>query len=266
MKMKRCMSGLILMALSTFFFWGCSEDSTFSSPEPGVGEIRMYLVDAPNTFETVNIVVTEVAVHQADEDSNGGWWVVNDSTATYDLIELTNGANAILADEQLPAGHYTQIRLYVGAGSNVVVDGVSYPLVIPSNSIKLNHQFDIEEGMLYELTLDFEAEESINQTGNGTYMLNPVIRVEANAISGTISGIVVPASAQALVWTVAGMDTISAWADTTSGEFMLMAVPEGTYDVTVTPYVTTYSDTTITDVMVTAQQNTDLGTIQLSSG
>jgi hypothetical protein len=229
----------------------------------------MYLVDAPNSYDEVNIVVTEVTVHQSGADSISGWWTVNDSTATYDLLELTNGANAILADEQLPAGHYTQIRLYIGEGSNVVVDGVTYPLTIPSGTqsgLKLNHPFEIEEDLLYELTLDFDAEESINQTGSGQYMLNPVIRVEANAVSGSISGIITPASAEALVWTIAGSDTISTWADTLSGDFMLMAVPEGVYDVTIIPNDTTYNDTTITDVVVIIQQNTDLGVITLSSG
>ncbi|HEX7345041.1 MAG TPA: DUF4382 domain-containing protein [bacterium] len=259
---------ILLTIVGALFISGCSEDSS-TSDGGGMGQIRMYVLDAPATYEAVNIVVTEVEVHQADADSESGWWVVNDSTATYDLLELTNGANAILADEQLPAGHYTQIRLHLGAGSNVVVDGIPYDLEIPSgmqSGLKLNHPFDIEAGVLYELTLDFDAEQSINQTGTGQYMMNPVIRVVANAISGTVSGIIDPPSAQARVWTIAGTDTISAWADTSSGGFMLMAVPEGEYDVIITPNVVTYNDTTITGVVVEAQQNTNLGTIHLTSG
>ncbi|RJP82262.1 MAG: DUF4382 domain-containing protein [Candidatus Zixiibacteriota bacterium] len=258
-----------LAALSMFALIGCTDSDSTSSGPAGTGEIRMYLVDSPSEYDAVNIVVTRVEVHIAEADSNSGWWVVNDSTATYDLLILANGANAVLGDTLLPAGHYTQIRLYIGDGSNVVVDGITYPLTIPSgqqSGLKLNHQFDIESNTLYELTLDFDAESSIQQTGNGGYMLSPVIRVIANIISGTISGMIDPASARPWVWTVAGLDTCSTYADAWSGYFKLMALPEGIYAVHVEPTDTTRQDTTISGVQVMAEQNTELGTIELIPG
>jgi len=268
MKVKYLLTAC-LAALSIIAFIGCSDSNSTSSGPTGTGEIRMYLVDSPSEYNAVNIVVTRVEVHMADADSNSGWWVVNDSTATYDLLTLANGANAILGDTLLPAGHYTQIRLYIGDGSNVVVDGITYPLTIPSgqqSGLKLNHQFEIEPNTLYELTLDFDAESSINQTGNGEYMLNPVIRVIANVVSGTISGTIDPAAAHPWIWTVAGLDTCSTYADALSGYFMLMALPEGTYAVHIEPTDATYQDTTISGVQVMAEQNTDLGTIVLIPG
>ena len=51
---------------------------------------------------------------------------------TRDLLELRNGVFAQLAVGNVPAGHYTQVRLHLGAGSNVVVDGVTHPLDVPS--------------------------------------------------------------------------------------------------------------------------------------
>ncbi len=258
-----------LTVLAMLTFYGCSDSDSTSPGTAGTGEIRMYLVDSPSKYDAVNIVVTRVEVHEADADSNSGWWVVNDSTATYDLLVLANGANAILGDTVLPASHYTQIRLYIADGGNVVVEGITYPLTIPSgvqSGLKLNHQFDIEPNTLYELTLDFDAESSIHQTGNGEYMLDPVIRVVANVVSGTISGTIDPASAQSYIWTVAGMDTISAYADTLSGYFMLMALPADIYSVHIEPADTTYQDTTITAVQVVAEQNTDLGIIVLLPG
>jgi len=255
--------------LSILAWSGCSDSDSTSPGTTGTGEIRMVLVDSPSEYNAVNIVVTRVEVHAANSDSNSGWWVVNDNTATYDLLTLTNGANAVLGDTLLPAGHYTQIRLYIGVGSNVVVDGITYPLTIPSgqqSGLKLNHQFEIVPNTLYELTLDFDAESSIHQTGNGEYMLNPVIRVIANVVSGTISGIIDPASARPFIWTVAGLDTISSYADTLSGYFMLMALPEGTFPVHIEPADPAYQDTTISAVQVIAEQNTDLGTIVLLPG
>jgi len=247
---------------------GCENDSSSEGTmsTEGTGQIRMYLTDDPAEYEEVNIVVTRVEVHLSGEGETGGWIVVSDSDAVYNLLELTNGANAILADDTLEAGHYTQIRLYLDEGSNVVVDGVTYDLTIPSgiqSGLKLNHPFDIEPETLYELTLDFDAEESIHQTGNGTYMMDPVIRVQANAISGSIAGEIDPAESLSSVWIVAVEDTITTYADSISGAFVLSVIPEGTYDVTVTPTQGSYQDTTITDVVVIAQEETNLGIITL---
>ena len=154
----------------------------------------------------------------------------------------------------------------IGTGSNVVVDGEVHPLDIPSGTqsgVKLNHQFDIEANVLYELTLDFDASRSIHVTGNDQYQLRPVIRVIANIVSGSISGIVSPASANAFVSTVAGLDTVTTYANVTSGGFTLMALPAGLYAVAIHSGNSAYADSTLTGVTVVAQQNTNIGTIAL---
>ena len=262
-----------LLSLATFlgfsavaiFILGCS-DST--SPETGQGQIKITMVDSPAEYDQVNIVVTRVEVHKAGADSTSGWFIINDDTATYDLLTLRNGASVVLGDTSLDAGRYTQIRLIIGTGSNIVVDGVTYPLEVPSGAqtgVKLNHSFNIGEGQLYELLLDFDAERSIILTGSGQYKLQPVIRLVPLLISGTISGIISPATVKTIVWTINGTDTISTVSDTTSGFFKLMALLTGNYDITFWPApYTNYKDTTITNVSVTAQQNTDLDTIILS--
>jgi hypothetical protein len=247
------------------FIFGCSDTT---SPETGQGQIKIIMVDAPAGYDQVNIVVTRVEVHKASADSNSGWYVINNNAATYDLLLLRNGASVVLGNSALDAGHYTQIRLIIGTGSNVVVDGVSYSLEIPSGEqtgIKLNHAFDIQEGLIYELMLDFDAERSIIFTGNGQYKLKPVLRLVPAVISGTISGKINPLSAAGYVYVISGTDTLSSTlAETTTGSFKLMALLQGTYNVSVFSGNAAYNDTTITNVVVVAKQNTDLGTINLS--
>ena len=102
------------------------------------------------------------------------------------------------------------------------------------------------------------------QTGNGQYRLQPVIRVAANAISGTISGTVLPGSAQSVVMTLVGEDTVSTFCSPLAGSFLLSAMPAGIYDLTIIPLDITYRDTIVVDVQVTALQSTNIGTIQLS--
>jgi hypothetical protein len=253
---------VILSVLAVGLFIGCSESST--EPETGSGTIKMYLVDAPAGYDAVNIVVDRVEVHVSNgAGKDSGWVVVNDQPQTYDLLKLTNGAHAVLGEATLPPNHYTQIRLFIGTGSNVIVDGVEEDLYIPSNSVKLTHAFWIEANTLYEMTLDFDAEKSVFKTEANRYTLQPTIRVIANVVSGTISGSVTPLDAAASVWLeTEDMEMIMAYPDTT-GYFKLMAVPEGTFDVYVTPENEAYQEVLRQNVVVSAKQNTDLGTIDL---
>ncbi|HEX9828593.1 MAG TPA: DUF4382 domain-containing protein [Bacteroidota bacterium] len=238
-----------------------------STGPPGDGQIRMHMVDTPADYDEVNITVTRVEVHMAGSDSASGWVVVNSTPATYDLLDLRNGASAVLGDASLSAGHYTQIRLILGAGCNVVVGGVTFNLIVASGTetgVKLNHQFEIVSGETYELTLDFDASRSIVLTGALQYTLKPTIRVQANQTSGSISGTVLPLDASVMVWTIAGSDTVST-APAEDGSFKLMALPEGSYDVRFEPENATYADTTISGVAVVKGQTTSIGTVTLST-
>lgn len=255
---------VIITIVSSLIAINCS-DST--SPETGQGHIRITMVDAPADYDQVNIDVIRVEIHKADPDSNSGWFVINDNAATYDLLTLRNGASVILGDNVLDVGHYTQIRLIIGSGSNIVVNGITYPLEIPGgeqSGIKLNHQFEIQPGLLYELLLDFDAERSIVLTGNGQYKLKPVIRLIPTVISGTITGKINPLNAAGLVYAISGTDTALTIAEPITGSFMLMALSEQTYRVEVFSANTAYNDTSISNVTVVAQQTTNLGTINLS--
>ena len=220
---------IIIMIASSVFIISCS-DST--SPETGQGQLKMTMVDAPAGYDEVNIVVTRVEVHKADADSASGWFVINNNAAAYDLLTLRNGASVILGENSLDAGHYTQIRLIIGTGSNVVINGITYPLVISSgeqSGLKLNHQFEIQSDLLYELLLDFDAERSIVMTGSGVYKLKPVIRLIPAVISGTISGKINPLSAAGYVYAISGSDTAGTIAEPITGSFIIMALPQQTY-------------------------------------
>ncbi len=254
----------LIPVLLLFLYTGCSEDNS-TNPPAGQGQLKISMVDSPALYDEVNIVVNRVEVHMADS-SEGNWMVINPVPHTYDLLELTNGASVVLGDTFLTAGHYTQIRLILGEGSNVVVNGVTFPLTIPSGmqtGVKLNHEFDIEPDNLYELLLDFNVDRSIHVNGNGEYMMNPVIRVMPMITSGRISGQVLPVDADAAVWTLAGSDTVTTYPDP-EGFFSLMVLPAGTYDVHVHPDNIAYTDTIITNVNVTAGNNTEIGVIDLN--
>jgi hypothetical protein len=266
--MKKFMS---FLALILTIIVGCSDNTTDptqgTQPLQGNGALKLYLVDAPSSFDSVVVFVKRVEVHKSGNDSTSGWYVINNDLRSFDLLELRNGASAVLGDSSLSSGNYTQIRLILADGSYVIDNSIKNDLTIPSGlqtGIKLNHEFTIEPNTLYELLLDFDVDKSIHVTGNGKYMMKPVIRVMPLIISGTISGQVLPLDAQATVFTTIGSDTVSTYPDV-DGYFKLMALPEGKYNVEIFPENLAYKDTVIENVNVLANQNTNIDTVQLST-
>jgi hypothetical protein len=263
--MKKNLSLFILTAL---VFVGCADNSTDPVTQTtleGKSNLKIYLVDSPSSLDSVIIFVNRVEVHKSSSDSTSGWYVVNNIARKFDLLELRNGASVVLGDSVLEPGYYTQIRLILDSGSYVVDNGIQHNLTIPSGfqtGIKLNHQFTLEPNNLYELILDFNVDKSIHVTGNGKYMMKPVIRVMPMIISGTISGQLIPTDAQATVFTTVGDDTVSTYPNA-DGFFKLMALPQGFYDVKIFPDTSLFRDTTITGISVSVNQNTDIGPVEL---
>ncbi len=242
---------------------GCSRSSGPSGPS-GQGSLRISMVDAPAAYSSVNIVVTEVSVHQANADASSGWVVLDNSSKTYDLLTLTNGSVAVIAEAPIDAGTYSQVRLKLGAGSYVVVNGVQFMLDVSSSSeCTLDHSFTLSANSTIGLTLDFNAAHSIQASGAVQFKLVPAIRVVSDDDEGSVSGTVTPSLAKPVISTVAGSDTISTVADSSTGTFKLMAVPAGTYSIKIHPTASVYADTVITGVQVTAQQDKSLGAINL---
>lgn len=269
--MRRILSVAFLATILLTFglMVGCSDNDSTSTGEPqdGQGQIKVFLIDAPGDYQAVNVEVVEVQVHRNDAaDSLSGWHTISVDTTMVNLLELTNGNSAILADGVLPAGHYEQIRLMLGENNTVVVDSVTHELEIPSShhtGLKLNHGFSIEDGTIYEVTLDFDADRSIHRTGNGRYMMRPVIRICVNGVSGSLTGMVEPIDARARILTTAGQDTVIAYADTLTGQFHFPMLVEGAYDLEFSATAGAYLDTVLTGVTVTAGLNTDIGTVTL---
>jgi hypothetical protein len=240
---------------------GCSKND---ETNPTVGRVNVMMTDAPAAYDQVNIVVTGISVHQQGADTTA-WETIRSDSVTVDLLTLRNGTIRAVGGANVPSGRYNQIRLLVGAGSTVVVDGTTHPLEIPSNVIRINGNFDVPPGGTIELTLDFDAARSIVNTGSGRYILKPVIRLVVNRSSttGSITGTLSPDSVAATIYARSGADTLQTATAALNGSFVLATLSPGVYSVTVHPD-TAYRDTTIANVTVTSQHTTSLGTIQLT--
>lgn len=146
----------------------------------GTGTLVLQITDAPGDLNITEALVTmsEVRVHYAGIDENGtlGEWItIVDEPQTFDLIALQN-VTELFGEANLSAGWYTQIRLHVDQAL-VTIDGEQYDLRIPSKKVKLIKPWKIEDNETLILTLDFDVQKSVHQTGNGKYVLRPTIKV-----------------------------------------------------------------------------------------
>jgi len=204
----------------------------------------LFLTDAPvDEADAVNLTVDEVAIRRAN---SGGEWVTLDvEPTTYNLLELQNNAMEALAEQDVPADTYTELRLVLAcdgdSGGEIVIEGESFPLKVPSgcqSGFKAKGEFTVGGDTPTVLILDFDLRKSIHQTGNGQYILQPVVRLIEQAAAGTISGEVEPVVARTVLYAfAAGEFTGDNFDDAVNstmpqeGAFTLAALPAGEYDV-----------------------------------
>ncbi len=150
--------------------------------------LSVSMTDSPfSDAKALLVTISEVSAHA----SGGGWFTVTSTARTCDLKRLTC-VQDILAAGQLPAGHYTQIRLTVSSAKiyfNAASAGASACAATPgagddgtlvtvsSGQLILNREFDLADGSTTSLLLDFAGDPSVVQTGNGAYRMTPVISI-----------------------------------------------------------------------------------------
>lgn len=135
------------------------------------------LTDAPGDYDQVNIDLLQVKIRYEDQEE---FVDVNTQWGTYDLLQLQNGVDTLIVSDTIPAGEISQIRLVLGPNSTVMIDSTLKDLKTPSaeqSGLKINVNRGIHANRLNEITLDFDACESVVERGNGEYNLKPVIRV-----------------------------------------------------------------------------------------
>lgn len=249
----RKVAGFLLLSI---FWMACSDDNQ-------TAKLEVRLTDAPGDYEEVNIDIQSVEINNGE--GNSGWTTLDVESGVYNILELTNGLDTLLASTELPAGRISQIRLILGDNNSVKVNGVIKPLSTPSaqqSGLKLNLQAELSEGITYTITLDFDAARSIVRRGNGSYSLKPVIRALEKATSGSIKGTVTPLEASPAVFAISGTDTVATAYTDEAGKFMLRSIPAGTYTVSFDPK-TGYVPQQKESVTVTLGTITDLGAVTI---
>lgn len=276
------LQSIFLAALMVFFAASC-DNGGFNGPKEGKAQFKVHLTDAPGNYDEVNIDIQGMRIHYAPNGSDtassdttmesGEWIDLPVEPTRVNLLDLTNGIDTLLASAELDPGHYSELRLMLGTDNDVVMDSTTYDLQVPSGQqsgykIKFNTELTAGEGL--NVMVDFDAARSVHQAGNsGKYMLRPVLKAfvsdEDETEVGSINGVIEPVEADATVYAIMDEDTSGSTQPNEDGAFLLQGLEMGTYDLSVSAANEQYNDTTVAGVNVEQGDETDVGTISLSS-
>ncbi len=246
-----------------FFLYILLIFSLASCSEQGDGSLTIRLIDSPGDFEKVVIDITTV-----EANLDGSWITLDATTGQVDLLELTGGAELVLADEQMPVGNLGQVRLILGENNFLVMDGTEFPLKTPSaqqSGLKINVNTTIEENTNHDILLDFDVARSVVSAGAKKFLLKPVIRVINNSDKGSVSGRVLPG--EEIVGVYAKTDNFAlatTYAGQNSADWKLAGLAPGIYTIEFDPGESSiYLPLLIENVEIISGENVDLGEVTL---
>jgi len=180
----------VMLGTLAYSVSACSDSP--SSPSGNSATFNLRLTDSPfSDARAVLVTFSEVTAHRTDSDWTTLPFAGAATSRTCDLKKL-EGAEDVLGTGALPAGSYTQVRLVVQsaklyfdnpAAGPACAPAITAPagamadLRIPSGEVKLNRGFTLAADKTTTMVIDFDGDKSIHQTGNGTYMMSPVIGI-----------------------------------------------------------------------------------------
>lgn len=289
---KRVVGALAGVAAVLVFFACNKSNSSNSNPNipKGQSQVSMYMMDGPINFYKVLVDIRQVAVEidtattqsSSDEDdqwddnycgyhrttSNKSviWDTLSITPGVYNLLDLRNGTDTLLASGLYPTGKILKIRITLGSDNTVYTDSTTYsPLEVfgsnPYFTINVSRtNVDNVSNNDFKIWLDFNLAKSI-YFWSGTYYLKPYFEVFNDMMSSKVKGTVLPPGAGELVMGVNGTDTIYAipfW----SGNYQFRNVTAGTWSFTFKG-MNGYQDTTISSITVDSTKTVTLPTITL---
>lgn len=256
----------------------------------GNSSVAVFLTDGPGDFDAVNIDIQKVEVkvdkdeknkrdenrnrmdddkddHMKRKDDFGEWIDLGFASKIIDVLSLRNGIETQLGTANIDAGTVRKIRITLGTKNSVVKAGVTYDLLLDSQTsnflyVKLfdDHR---ERGNRNDVKVwvDFDIASSIVEANNKFY-LKPVLRPFCNANFGEIEGKILPLDAKAVVRVSNGAGFNAVALPSREGEFKVRGLTDGTYTVTVEG-LAPYKSQTIRNVVVKKGEDTKIGTITL---
>lgn len=241
-------------------FYACSDKD--DGVKPSKGKVNFYFTDAP--LDATNISGVHITITGVDVNGPNGWQTISGfKKKTLNVLDFQSGLNTLLSSAELDTGKYTEVRLILDAAEEgkektnqgcfiKFKDNTSVGLFVPSGQqtgYKLKGEFEVKGGKEVSVTIDFDARKSVHRTGNGKYMLKPVVRMvvntEVGAFQGTFpnisafdkvtifaykAGTFTPDEINASEFNPAFVNATNGGTVDSNGSYKIAFLPEGTYD------------------------------------
>jgi len=276
------------IAMAACLLIACSKENSLSVATPaGASQLSVYMMDDPVPFTKVLIDIKQVAVkidtagHRSDDDDNHQWnedyrgckngnstiWdTLNIKPGVYDLLQLRNGTDTLLASGAIPNGKVLQVRITLGTNNSVYTDSVtSHPLVIAGarNYFDINVRRDdlaTLSNTQLALWFDFNLARSIFYANN-TYWLKPELKPFNDRKKAKLEGRVLPERGAAYITVYNATDTLYAlpWGN---GYYQVRGINAGTYSLFFKGR-NGYKDSTVSNISVSGNGTTKVPTVTL---
>lgn len=180
--MRKVTLPLVQILLSGALVGACGEAPPTSMDAPNqLRKLRGYfsvgLTDAP--IDDVKEVWVTIEAFDIRGCDSKGWTTLPLNQATpFELLSHQDNIASLVPMLELESGDICEFRIIVGDNNYVVTDEGVQSLKVPSSEVKFKGQVTIADGVSTKVVVDFDAAESLHATGNGKYILRPVIRIK----------------------------------------------------------------------------------------
>lgn len=179
------MKTFIFSMISAVVLFGCSgpteNEMTYGTIEVTVTNsltTEQITALSPNNTESIILTVTEVSVKKAGQEE---WQIISESETEVDFFELANNLFLQLGEVKLETGRYNQLRIMIAESNEIIIDGISFILVVPSGvetGLKINLNFEIIENQETEVIVDLRAQAVV--WTNPDYILQPAFNASVD--------------------------------------------------------------------------------------
>lgn len=167
---------IVLVAIS-----GCigQQNKTNQNQSIQYGRAVFSISDKPTNISTISEVkinVEEIEVHNKDADQ---WTEIPTEKRSFDLLYLKSyGIQELFADVNLTPGTYSHILIEVESVTLKDSEGIK-DVKLPSNKLLIITDFNVTPNSTTFTNIDFILDKSLHRTGNGKYILMPVLKVDS---------------------------------------------------------------------------------------
>ena len=285
--MKKIILGLGFFAAIAFVIIACNKDNTNALNSSTKTPLVVYLTDGPLGFDTVNLDIKMVevkldtnAAHKDDDhfgdkdidslndhmhhDGFGIWDTLAITPGIFNVAALRNGIDQSVATGSV-VGTIRKIRLSLGTNNSIVLNGVTYPLVVRSKYVyvdinKIHHQKDSVNTAATALRIDVDLYRSIKFI-NGTYYFLPFLKPFNDNNFASLSGLAKPADARPFITVFNSKDTSYGVAEK-NGYYKIRGLQAGNYSINFKGN-NGYKDTTISNINLMVGKETKIPEITL---